>query len=80
MFKEWLRQRREDKAQKVYERGYGWAAVRILVHGENPDTVCPDTYFDRTEFDKGAQRACFDLSVMVEKVRVRSGKIRRPLQ
>lgn len=77
--KKWLKHRRDDQAQKEYERGYGWASVQLMIYKKNPDTLCPDS-IDRNEFDKGAQRACFDIGCLLEQVRVRSGKIRRELK
>lgn len=58
-----LRHWKEDRAQARYERGYGWAMVQIMIYKKNPDTLCPDS-IDRNEFDKGIQRACYDISCL----------------
>lgn len=77
LIREWLHNIKAASKKKEYARGYAWAEVAILDHQKNPDTLCPDCCIDRTDFDNCAQRACYDIGVLLKQEGISFSKIKR---
>ena len=71
MIKQWLKKRRENRARKLYNRGFDYAAGALLRGEKTPIELqaesCPE---DRDEFDIGVDHAINKLLNLIEDNRI----------